>query len=136
MTLTTEQSSPNFDRVLGLVELFGDMVLLLMKQPERGPSQAKEDESPERKKRTRAEGANGVLPPTPMSVTDVNPAARYAAKQLLGILDCSLAKIRKDTRQGGPLPTVREGKRVYVLGADLIKHVTARLSPSHRSLTN
>jgi hypothetical protein len=134
MTLT-EQPSPNFERVLGLVELFGDMVLLLIKQPVRSPSPTKE-ESPERKKRMRTEGANGALPPTPMSVTDINPTARYAAKQLLGLLDCSLAKIRKDTRHGGPLPTVREGKRVYVLGSDLIKHVTARHSPSHRSLTN
>jgi len=127
MTLTTtsrRERSSHFERVLSLVEIFGGMVLALMGQP--GDPLATNRDPPSSKDEHAHEG-NGATAPTPGSIAEIEPEGRYAAKQVASLMQCSLAKIRKDTRHGGPLPTIRDGKRVYIMGSDLIKHMSARL---------
>jgi hypothetical protein len=80
-------------------------------------------------------GMNGSAEPVPeavlpIDVSQIDPRKKYAAKFASDALDCSIAKIRKDIA-AGKMEAMREGARVFILGAELIKHMEAiHRSPS------
>jgi hypothetical protein len=123
---TSRAHSSYVDRLLTLAETCCEIVLKAW--TEVGPEIASgaRNANPQKAARIGAR-ANGAVSPEDaaapsINVADIDPARKYAAKQVAAILDCSIAKIRKDTASG-KLQSVREGSRVYVMGSVLIKHV-------------
>jgi hypothetical protein len=124
---TSRERSSHVDKLLALTQVYGEIVLKAWNEVAPEIASNVRSGSPRiRPSSSTAAQMNGAAAQDALGVpaSEVVPDRKYAAKQAAALLNCSLAKIRKDTASG-KLPSVREGSRVFVLGSELIKHMSA-----------
>jgi hypothetical protein len=124
---TSRERTSHVDKLLALTQVYGEIVLKAWNEVAPEIASLRSGSTRIRPSSSAAAQMNGAATQDALlgaASSEVDPDRKYAAKQAAALLNCSLAKIRKDTASG-KLPSVREGSRVFVLGSELIKHMSA-----------